>query len=185
MLLTLDDLPHGFDALPVGDGAARPTHLDTRLAPCVTTPVIATPDPTARAAFSRRDGIGIAALVTFTGSPAVARRPLELLRSNETLGCLERLFRRKATPPDRPGTQVGQLTIDRVEVPAVGDETTAYRVTLPFTAGGRHLAFHVEAVLVRVGRITILAQFSTEGEPFDLAEAARLTRIMADRAPPS
>jgi hypothetical protein len=37
--------------------------------------------------------------------------------------------------------------------------------------------------MARVGRITIVATFSTQGEPFDPADAARLTRVAADRAP--
>jgi hypothetical protein len=189
MLLTLDDLPAGYRAGPVDQGDdAGSSRVDAEVARCLhvspdrldsdnpkaTSPTFSTVD----------DSTEITAEVTFTPSTRSAASRMDLYQSDAAPRCYEQAFRQELTKQaTRPGVDLGEPSLDRLDVPDIGDETVAFRVSVRISGGGVDIPLYFDVLLVRVGRIGITTTFATQGEPFDRHEAADLTRIVADRAP--
>jgi hypothetical protein len=58
-------------------------------------------------------------------------------------------------------------------------------VTIPVSARDVTLEFSIDVVIVRVGRVGISTTFLSSFSPFEIDEAARLTQVIVDRAPPA
>jgi len=191
MLLTIDDLPAGFRAGPVDEGDdAGVTGFDADVARCLHVSPDRLDSDSPKAAsptFSTADdSTEITAEVTFTPSTRSAAGTMDVYQSDAAPRCYEQAFRRElAKQPARPGVELGDPSLDRLDVPDVGDETVAFRVSVRLSGGGLHIPLYFDVLLVRVGRIGITMTFATQREPFDPGEAAELARVVADRAPAS
>ena len=188
MLLTLDDLPAGYRAGPVdqGDDAAS-ARLDAGMARCMNVSRDrfdrGNPKATSPTFMTANDDTEITAVVTFTPSTTWAAKKMDLFQSDAAPRCLARVFRQELVHSVQPGVEVSEPTIDRVDVPNLGDEAVTFRMTVRISQGGQEARFHFATVLVRVGRIGVTTSFITRGEPFDPGQAADLTRLVVERAP--
>jgi hypothetical protein len=77
---------------------------------------------------------------------------------------------------------VGEITVAPLNVSSVGDETVAYRVTVPLESDGTSLGeVYTDVILVRVGRALAGLFFQSQLHPFPAADTERYAALAADR----
>jgi hypothetical protein len=190
MLLTLADFPSGWEETPADEADDENDELSADTADCLgVDPDELDPDnPKATSpSFSSSDDDEASVEVAFTPSEEAATRALELLADEAAPGCygeaIQVLIEDNAAQEDLPeGIELGEATFNRLSFASLGDESTAFRVTLPFSAEGLNIDYFLDVVFVRVGRIGITGQFQAVVTPFDEAHAAELMQTVIDRA---
>lgn len=195
MLLTIADFPPGWQEEPADDEDEpdddEDEELNARLAECLgVDPAEFDPDnPSAESpSFTSANDEDVSVDVAFTPSAEAASRVFELLADDATPGCfgevVQTILEENAAQEGLPeGVEMGDATFARLSFPSLGDESTAFRVTVPVSAEGLDLDVYLDAVFVRVGRIGITGQFQTVVAPFDEGAAADLLQTVVDRAP--
>jgi hypothetical protein len=78
---------------------------------------------------------------------------------------------------------VGELTIDEILIEPVGDELTAYRVTIPMTVSGLTLDVFVDIVAVRSGGSIAGLTFQSVFEPFTPEDVEQYLTVAVERLP--
>lgn len=78
------------------------------------------------------------------------------------------------------GSTYGAVQMTKLPVQPAGNETVAYRVTVPVTSGGTTLYF--DLVGVRSGRAVARLVFGAEGGPFTGSEEQNVVNVIAARA---
>jgi hypothetical protein len=192
VLLTVDDLPAGWSA-GAPDDEEEDEELQAALAECLgVDPELLDPDnPQAKTPdFTSPDGGDqVTADVTFTPSAAHAGTAFDILGRDETPRCYAEALQTATAQAVEdgempPGVEFGEPTFEELSFPDLGDESTAFRITIPVAAQGTEIELYGDVALVRVGRVGIEATFLTELRPFDTEEAAELVQVMIDRVPP-
>jgi hypothetical protein len=202
MLLTIADFPPGWQEEPADDEDDDETdddetdddetdELNARLAECLDIDP-ARFDPDNRSAqspsFTSANDEEVSVDVAFTPSADAASGVFEVFADDAAPGCfgevVQAVLEENATQEGLPeGVEMGDATFARLPFPSVGDESTAFRVTVPVSAEGLDIDVYLDAVFVRVGRIGITGQFQTVVAPFDEGVAAELMLTVVDRAP--
>jgi hypothetical protein len=163
--LRLSDLPAGWVA---GSAASRPT-AD---APC--------PNLRRAAGWISAGKISPAFSVS-SGNPltaqtetyiyadtALAKHWFGEFSSRQTRACLARILRTElATAVELPGITLGKIRLRGISVAAVGDQDSAFRVTVPVFGSGVTLEVDVDVVFVRTGRGLEIFSLGALGRPFD------------------
>lgn len=130
--------------------------------------------------------------MTFTPTPEDAIEALALRRGPESSSCYADtvgalIEDAVANPPEgeeRPDNlELGDPTFNEMSFGAFGDESIAFRVTIPLSVDGFDVDVYIDIVNVRVGRVVLTTTFQSVLSPFDTEEAARLTGIVVDRVP--
>ena len=65
----------------------------------------------------------------------------------------------------------------------MGDQSAAFRLTIQFEADQGTVTFLSDYVVATKGRAIVSMQFDNQSEPWDAAEALRLTELVLDRIP--
>jgi hypothetical protein len=193
MLLTIDDFPPGWEERPApeGDEGSDSDDLQTDLADClgVDRDEVDSDNPDAMSpTFRSSDDERVGVMVAFTPSTDAASDVLDRLADDDAVACYGDAVRSDlaeglATVEAPDGVEVGDPTFERLSFPSVGDESVAFRATVPFSAGGVDVELYVDYAVVRVGRVGITAIFQSMFSPFDENEAAQLVQTVVDRAP--
>jgi hypothetical protein len=114
-------------------------------------------------------------------SEAGAQQAFQLASSAELRACLAHAFAKALRQATSGQAQFGAPETGQLSIPAAGDESSAGRVTIPYTASGISFSFNADIELVRVGRgLQLLAFYSADGTP-DSDLEAQLTKTAADR----
>lgn len=188
-LLTLSDFPAGWTEVP-DDGESNP-ELNRQIAACGGYDGDGFIDTQAEAGtgdFTNPDGdtiinqnIGIAA----TEEDAAAA--MAGLANPDALPCVADVYNTSFVDAlnsegDLEGVEVGEITVGRLNVTPVGDDTQAIRVVVPLSADGFNVDLVVDLVLIRVGRslsgLAAQSQFSPIGiEILDEYNALAASRL--------
>lgn len=190
MVLTLDDFPPGWEEGPADDEEAD-EELQADLARCLgVDPAAMNPDnPRATSpAFVSSEDQEVGSEVAFTPSVEDASRPFDILAADDAPECyaqaaqdaIELNTEREGLPE---GVEFGEPTFSRLSYATLGDESLAFRITLPVAARGLDVDLYLDFVVARVGRIGITTTFQSVITPFDEDEAAALVQRSIDRAP--
>lgn len=187
-LLTLDDFPAGWEAVPAEDNEVD-DELRADLDRCVEVDDdgLDQDNPSARSpTFTSSNGEEVVASVSLTPSSGDARRALKILRSDAAPGCyaeaLQAQIARNLDSDELPeDVEVGEPTFNRISFESLGDGSVAFRATLPVSVGGFDVDLYADIVFVRVGRAGIQTTFQSEASPFDTDEAVRLTETVVER----
>lgn len=188
-LLSLDDLPPGWEE-EAAEPAPDDDDLQASLAECigVDEAELYRGSPSSESPrFVSPDGDGVDMSVSMTPAPGDARRTMEIMSGDAVPGCFGEavqvlVARNMSTAEDVPeGLEMGDPTFERLAFSALGDESLAFRATLPYAYRGVSAELYFDVALVRVGRAGITASFQADGSPFDSDEAARLTQIVVER----
>lgn len=188
-LLTLDDLPAGWEAVPAEDDEDD-DELVADLARCleVDEAELDPDNPTATSpTFTSSNDEAVSAEVSLTPSSGDASRALEILQGDAAPGCYAEALkaemeRNLVVGDDVPeNVEVGEPTFNRISFESLGDESVAFRTTIPVSVEAFDVELYIDFVLVRVGRAGIQTTFQSQVSPFDTDEAARLTQIVVDR----
>ncbi len=195
MVLMLADFPAGWESTPPEEENPDDDRFDAELAEClgVDLSVIQGNNPKAESpTFTSPNDEEVTSEVTFTATPEDAIEALAVRRGPEALSCYEDTIGAQiedavANPPEGEETpdnlELGDPTINEMSFGAFGDESIAFRVTIPLSADGFNVDLYIDVVNVRVGRVGVTTTFQSVLSPFDTEEAARLTGIVVDRVP--
>jgi hypothetical protein len=192
MVLTLSDFPPGWESTPAEEDEPD-ERFDEQLAECLGVDVseIDPNNPKAGSPnFASSNGDQVTSQVAFTPTVEDATDALALRRqegANECyaesfLAIIEDFLANPEEGEEAPDDfEVGEPTVNEMSFGALGDESIAFRVTLPLEADGFSAEFYLDVVNVRVGRVGVSTTFQSVLTPFDTEEAARLTGVVVDR----
>jgi hypothetical protein len=80
-------------------------------------------------------------------------------------------------------TELGEVTVEPLKVPAAGDESAGYRITVPLTTQGVDFEIFLDAVLIRSGGALAGVSFQSAPEPFPTEDIDHYVELAADRLP--
>lgn len=195
IVLTLDDLEAGWESTPPDEETDNDKEMKADLADCLgIDPDVMDPDnPSADSPdFTSPNDEEVSASVSYTPSIEAAEQAVELLRDEDLPSCFAQALKTAImdnllnppegeAPPD--DLEVGEPTFNPISFGDLGDETVAYRATIPLSSSGIDVDVYFDIVAVRVGRVGIEATFQSTFSPFSTDEAERLVEVMIDRVP--
>lgn len=112
---------------------------------------------------------------------AEAQRVFPGLSGSETRACIAHNTEKEAKKAATENAKFGQASSGQLSAPALGDESAAGRVTVPYMVGSLTFSLNVDLQFVRVGRGVQVLTFLTLPGTFDSTLEAKLTRTAADR----
>lgn len=189
-LLALSDFPVGWTEVP-DDGESNP-ELNRQIAACGGYDGDGLIDTQAEARtgdFTNPDGdtiinqnIGIAA----TEEDAAAA--MAGLANPDALPCVAEVYNTSFvdalnSEDDLDGVEVGEITVARLNVTPVGDDTQAIRVVVPLSADGFDVDLVVDLVLIRVGRSLSGLAAQSQFAPIDIEILDEYNALAASRLP--
>lgn len=196
-LLQAGDFPPGWVASPDPPVPDDPD-LERQLAGCmnVEPAQVGQTASTVDSADFRLDGARqeVQSSVGLADTAAQQRERLALFERPEMAACLTTVvaetIRKGIESPDPAGgppasAAVGAVATERIDFPAVGDGTLAYRVAIPVEAAGRQVTVYADLVVAISGRAGARLTFLSLGSPFPPELAVELTRRVVDRLPAS
>jgi hypothetical protein len=204
MLLTIGDFPSGWQAQPdegeddgEGGGGSAPgepsdDELTADLAECLHVDageLSDDDDPSAESpSFQNADEDEASVEVAFAASPEQATSELATLQRDEAPGCFGEVYKTLFTQamkddPSVEGVEVGDPQVEAAPLGDLGDDTAAFRVTIPLSAAGQQIVLYQDIAFVKVGRAEITGFFQASGQPFDAELSQRLLQAVIDRAP--
>lgn len=188
IVLTLDDMPAGFTEGEPQDADEDESMLDP-LAEClgVDRGLLDPDNPEAKSPeFDSVGGSQVSVEVSFRASPEHAGQAFDLVAMEATPGCYAETLTSAITgqtAPDGSRVEVGEVTFEPLSFPDLGDQSTAFRVSVPLSAQGQEVEVFADVAAVRVGRVVVSGTFLAERRPFDTDVAAGLVETMVDRVP--
>lgn len=194
VVLRADDLGPGWQPDPVPE--LDVDALDDGLADCLGTEpdqlyrddpsavsdLFVVPDPL--------DDRSIEAEVMVVASEEIARQLLERYRDGELVECVGQDYHDVVVETFAAGGDglrddlvVGELGIERLTLPAVGDDHVAIRYQIPVSASDLDVAIYLDRTAVQVGRLVIFLSAGNTVEPFPDGLFAQALEAMASRVP--
>ncbi len=188
-VLTINDFPPGWEEGPVERPSDNP-EIEAGIAECLDVPVdeLYPDNPQATSpTFTSPQDEEVSSRVTVTPSSEDAQQALERLSGDAVPGCyaqaVEALVMQSLLSSDDvpEGLDFGEVTFNRLSTDQIGDESIAFRTTLPFEYQGFDSQIELDFVLARVGRVGINMSFQSEETSFDPEEARQLTETVVAR----
>jgi hypothetical protein len=129
--------------------------------------------------------------VRYRGSTADASAEFIVLQDPKLPTCLQtavtEVIHYSLEHPTDPSSTVpadltiGKSTVAQMSFPSYGDQSIAYRVTIPISYKGLSPSFYLDVVGVRKGRATTGLYFQGEVTPFDSSMEQQLTALTVSR----
>jgi hypothetical protein len=192
VVFALDDFPAGWQQEPAREDDATDEETRRAVADCLGVRVTdSKPDhPNAASPkFVGPDDSEVTDDVTVAPSVDEASRLFDVMEGDDVPACyaqaVEGAIAAELAAPgdDTVDVEFGEPSFNPVSFPDMGDESLAFRLSIPLTRQGQSIQVHNDLVLVRVGRTLIYAEFVAAFTPFDTTESTRLTQLLVDRAP--
>jgi hypothetical protein len=185
-ILSLDDLPPGWESSPPEDDDKEEEELDRQFAECldVDPDVFADNEAQAESSFASADDEEITSEVSFEPSVEEVAETMELIRREDMPGCYARIVQdgiAREVAASEDDIDVGEVTVNEMSFEDLGDDSIAFRVTVPFSSGDLDGELYFDVVTVAVGRAGINMTFQSTLTPFDRAQALELTQLVVDR----
>lgn len=184
-LLQLSDFPDGWQEQPPDEDEVDDTESQQRIADCIGVDYerIYGEDADADSpTFASPEGAEVSNSAGVEASEEEAAFAFETLSSDTAIDCIAQEFQNflaERAPTD--GVEVGEVSINRMSFADQGEESAAYRVTVPLVANGQEVDVYVDIVVARVGRGGVTVQALSIFEPFPTEDLARYTEIAVDR----
>jgi hypothetical protein len=192
-VFVLDDFPVGWRQEPAPAEDPVDQQMRDALAGCLGVEVtdIEPDHPSADSPrFVGPDDSQVSNSTTVAPSVEEAERLFDVMTSDEVPGCYAQAIQSAvdagmATPsgPAAQDVSFGQPTVSPTSFPAMGDESVALHLLLPIITQGQTVDVHTDVVLVRIGRTLVSTDFQTTFSPYVVADVARITQALVDRAP--
>ena len=178
-LLTIDDFPDGWVALPPDEDDESDPAMQEQFEQCL--------GAGAGSVMEQLDGREVTSPkfdnddldlvveheVLLADDEAMAIAAMEEVGVEGAATCMEAVLQpyteaEVAADPDLPpGTTIGQITVDRVESAMDPTIVVEYFVTLPFDFDGQLIDFYLDVYYLRQGRALSMVQFQSVAAPFD------------------
>lgn len=197
-LLTLDDFPEGWTATPQGPDSEENDELDARVDDCLGLG----PDSVTRQIddldvespeFESPDGsLGVEHSVVVVADEATALQAMAEVTDPDVPGCLVKIFgeffEEQMADPDQddfpPGTELGEIYAQPLEIGAEPDVAGATRFVIPITDGDVTLTLVFETWYVRQGRALAQVEFRSVDDIFPIDGVESLIGTVAARLEP-
>lgn len=184
-VLTLADFPAGWEAKK-SDGDKDEAE-NRRIAECTAVSYDELYGGTSGDAdskdFTSSDDDTISNSVTVSPDEATTIKAFEISSGDKFLSCVEdelqKYLEKEAAKED--DITVGDATVNQMSFDQFGDQTLAFKVTIPMKSQGIGIDVIGEFVHVRVGRASSLITAQSSVTPFDLDELTKLVRVSTDR----
>lgn len=174
-LVTVDDLPDGFESEPVDDADEREAERACFEEELGITETEADAAPTARSdpVQFENETMSLRARITAFANADMPRDVIDALDGAEVLQCLDKEYRAALE-----GEDIELETIEAID-PFGGDDSEAYRLRFQFTAAG--IAVESQFAELLVDRFVVSVQASGRRGDVDEAVLADALETMADR----
>jgi hypothetical protein len=192
--LKLSDFPTGWTSTPQSDTSGYP-NVDAEIAKCLGVSEeelnhkgpahVDSPD------FSDANNNTVSSSVGYAPSVPQAQHEFAIISSPKVPACLgpavEKLVTYAANHPSNAsdtlpaGTTFGTPTVAPMSFPTFGDESVAYRVTIPVNTKSLTVSFYLDTVTARKGRAGAGLDFEGVGTPFPSDQEEHYTTLVVDR----
>jgi len=140
-------------------------------------------EPTADSMYGSPEGLSVASDVQVNSTASEGAEVMAALTEDGAADCYAAGFEAYADA-SAPVEGLGEVSVEALDFEPVGDGSAAFRVTIPVETDEGTTVFLTDVVLATKGRATVSMEFSsTTSEPWDTAEALRLTELVLDRIP--
>jgi hypothetical protein len=129
--------------------------------------------------------------VRYRSSSADASKEFAVLENANLPSCLStavsKVIQYNLEHPSTPNSTVpsdltvGNATVAQMSFPTYGDQSIAYRITIPISYKGLSPSAYLDIVAVRKGRATTGLYFEGEASPFDATMEQQLTGLTVAR----
>lgn len=186
-VLTLDDFPAGWQAKDADEQSEDDLRSRRRVAECVGVDYDDLYITTAEARVDSQDFVSedddeLSNTVSVTTDEERAASSFAILAGEKYRACaLDEVRTNMKELAEEEDVEVGEASLNEISFDDYGDETTAFRVTLPIRAEGTSVEFYLDFVAVRVGRAATTVSVQSSYTAFDSAELSEYVRITTDR----
>ena len=185
-VLTIDDLPVGFEEQPEDDDDDADDSddvLDESFADCMGISIDELNDgegePQASSTFATENDAEVNSEVIMYATEAEVVEDLELVKAPDSLDCfadaMNEVF---ATDAD-----VGEITVEDLGVEDLGEDAFGLGVTVPFAVEDGERVLYLDLVLIQQGRAAISMGYQAFDVPFDVALGYELADTVVNRVP--
>jgi len=173
VLVQIADL--GVDWYPHASSASADKCLRT-----VNPPATKTGDSGAPASYAEGSSLSVRSATDVYKTAAQAHAVVAAYRSAAYQKCYREETVRSLQASAKGGTTYGTVQMAKLPVQPAGDETVAYRITVPVTSGGTTV--YIDLVGVRSGRAIARLLFAADGGPFTGSKEQEVANVIAQRA---
>ena len=192
--LKLSDLPSGWTSAPHENTPDNPG-IEKALADClhVDVSVFNSQRDTGSADspdFSSPQDEQVTDSVSFSRTTDEVQSAMNIIRRPTFSSCLGKAMDTAVSADLKhpsPGSTVplnvsfGQSSVAQVSFPSLGDQSSAYRITIPISVGSIQLKVFADLVIAAKGRGAHILTFIAVGSPFSTDLAQLLSRVAVDR----
>jgi hypothetical protein len=192
--LQLTDFPAGWTSAPKTDTTGRPS-IDGELAKCLGVSARelnhAGPTDVESPDFSDSNHDTVSSAVGYTPDTATATREFARTSSAKTPKCLSPALQTyvayAAKHPSDPsetltaGDLFGTPTVVLMSSPTLGDESVAYRITVPVNTKITTVPIYVDVIVVRKGRAAAELDFEAVHTPFPTDQEDHFVGLVVGR----
>ena len=186
-VLTIDDLPVGFEEQPEDDEDDADDSddvLDESFADCMGISVGELNDdedePQASSTFATEGDAEVNSEVTVYATEAEVVEDLELVKSPDSLDCFADAMNEVFAATDE---DVGEITVEDLGVEDLGEDAFGLGVTVPFAVETGERVLYLDLVLIQQGRTAISMGYQAFDVPFDVALGYDLADTVVNRVP--
>jgi hypothetical protein len=193
--LKLSDFPAGWTSMPQSSTSTGPHGLDAEIASCLHTnlAVLNSNSPTEASSpdFSDSNGDTVSSGVNYLATASQAQAEISVLESSKFPSCfttaVNEVFTYEVNNPSSTGSTlpagltIGHATVAQMSFPSYGNQSIAYRVTVPFTYDGLSPDAYFDIVAVQMGRALAGLTFQSTITAFDSSMEEQLTSIVVGR----
>lgn len=126
----------------------------------------------------------VSSSITVASSVDDAAFRFATLTSDEAFACIAASIQQLLTEGDvfaGADVELGEVTVVRMSVAALGDESTAARTTMPLVIEGSPLELYFDTLLMRTGRALMSVDAQASVEPFPVEDLELLGGLMVER----
>ena len=193
-LLKLSDFPTGWTSTPSTSNQGSQA-IDKQLMSClhVSPQFLDSNNPTNVDSpdFSDANGNTASNSVTYEASASTVQSQFAILTSSTFVPCVQAAvnaeilyaIQHPSNPSDTvpSGLTFGNPTVAQMSFPTLGDQTVAYRVTVPIMYQGLSPDAYVDFVAIQKGRAVAVMTFEGVATPFDSSMAEQLSTLTVGR----
>jgi hypothetical protein len=189
----LTDFPTGWTAKPQTQDSSD-KKFDAMLANCLGTSVSFFQGTSARAESPEFDDTNNNSAyedVDYLPSVSALNNQFAIVKTDKFPTCFSSTFnsfvKYEAAHPSNPSDTLpphvtfGQASVAPMSFPALGDDSIAYRATLPLTYQGFNIDFYADLIAVQKGRAVASMTFTSVQNGFDTAMEQQLANLALSR----
>lgn len=180
--LKAEDFPAGWTSTPSTNDNSDQTDKELYTCAGLSDPKTSTTADEHSPDFAQGQFTMVSSETQFAKSKDLAKKDLEVLKSDKFAGCLKTAFDNEMKKQaSGAGGTVGESKVDKLSAPSGTDGAAAFRMTVPITAVGQTFTFYIDFTLLQQGRAEVTLVCFNGNAPFDSALKDTLTGKLVQR----